>query len=106
MTVKAVVPTRLANTDIDAAIEFYLHNAGQRIALDFIDALEAAYGLLRSHPGAGSPRYDLELGLPGLRVLTVGKFPYLIFYVERPDAVDVWRVLHAQADVPTWMHGE
>jgi len=26
-----------------------------------------------------------------------------VFYVEQPDHIDVWRVLHGQRDIPTWM---
>jgi hypothetical protein len=26
-----------------------------------------------------------------------------VFYVERDEHVDVWRVLHAQRDIPAWM---
>jgi toxin ParE1/3/4 len=26
-----------------------------------------------------------------------------VFYVERPDHIDVWRVLHGQRDIPAWM---
>ena len=33
------------------------------------------------------------------------RFPYLIFYFERDDCVDVWRVLHGQRDIPAWMNG-
>ncbi len=106
MTAKPVVQRQLAVADVDNALGFYLREAGDRVALQFIDALEAAFALMESHPAAGSPRYDLELGLPGIRVLPVGPFPYLIFYVERSETVDVWRVLHAQSDIPTWMIGE
>jgi toxin ParE1/3/4 len=27
----------------------------------------------------------------------------LVFYFERADDVDVWRVLHGQRDIPAWM---
>jgi toxin ParE1/3/4 len=30
-------------------------------------------------------------------------YPYLVFYVESDDHIDVWRVLHASRDIPTWM---
>ncbi|RVH02752.1 type II toxin-antitoxin system RelE/ParE family toxin, partial [Sinorhizobium meliloti] len=30
-------------------------------------------------------------------------YPYLIFYRDQPDHVDVWRVLHAKRDIPQWM---
>jgi toxin ParE1/3/4 len=26
-----------------------------------------------------------------------------VFYVERPDHIDVWRVLHDTRDIPAWM---
>ena len=31
------------------------------------------------------------------------RYPYLVFYVERSDHVDVWRVLQGQRDIPAWM---
>jgi len=35
----------------------------------------------------------------------VKRFPYLAFYVERADHVDVWRVLHGARDIPAWLKG-
>ena len=58
---------------------------------------------LGRHPATGSPRYAHELNLPGLRSWPLTRYPYLIFYVERPDHVDVWRVLQGQRDIPAWM---
>ena len=40
-----------------------------------------------------------------LRFRPVGKFPYLIFYVETEADIDVWRVLHGARDIPAWMQG-
>ena len=31
------------------------------------------------------------------------KLPYLVFYVEHVDHIDIWRVLHSQRDIPVWM---
>jgi toxin ParE1/3/4 len=31
------------------------------------------------------------------------KYPHLIFYVERSDHVDVWRMLDGNRDIPAWM---
>jgi toxin ParE1/3/4 len=39
--------------------------------------------------------------LPRTRALK--RYPYLAFYVERDDHIDVWRVLHTQRDIPTRM---
>ena len=103
MSSKPVAPRAAAVGDVQAAVDYYVQEAGMRVALGFIDGLEAAYGAISRQPGAGSPRYAHELALPGLRSWKVRRYPYLVFYVERPDAIDVWRVLHAQRDVAAWM---
>jgi len=100
---KRVLPRQIARRDVEAAVDHYSREAGPDIALGFIDALETAYEAIAGHPAAGSPRYAHELGLPGLRTRALKRFPYLVFYVERDDQIDVWRVLHAQRDIPAWM---
>ena len=103
MTVKPVIPRRVANRDVDEAITHYLDEGGERVALRFIDSLERAYGHIGRHPASGSPRYAHELKIPGLRSWSLGRFPYLVFYIEREDHVDVWRVLHGRRDIPAWL---
>jgi toxin ParE1/3/4 len=88
---------------VKQAVEYYVEQGAPEVALGFIDAMEAAYDQIGRHPAAGSPRYDHELNLPGLRFLPLHGFPFLIFYVEQEDQVDVWRVLHGQRDIPAWM---
>ena len=39
----------------------------------------------------------------GLRSWPLTRHPYLVFYLERPDHIDVWRVLHGQRDIPAWL---
>jgi hypothetical protein len=41
--------------------------------------------------------------LPGLRHRRLARFPWLVFYVERDDHIDIWRVLDARRDIPTWL---
>jgi toxin ParE1/3/4 len=96
VTPKAVVPRDLAHRDVDEAIDHYLSEGSPKAALDFVDALETAYTHLGRQPASGSPRYAHELNLPGLRSWPLTRFPYLIFYFERDDFVDVWRVLKSQ----------
>jgi toxin ParE1/3/4 len=103
MNRKPVVPRALAARDVEAAIDYYAREAGAPIALRFIEALEAAYKTIAAHPAAGSSRYAHELSLPGLRSRHLHRFPFLVFYVERDDVIDVWRVLHAQRDIPAWL---
>jgi toxin ParE1/3/4 len=44
-----------------------------------------------------------HLNLPGLRHWSLGRYPYLVFYVEQPGYIEVWRVLHERRDIPAQM---
>lgn len=103
MTAKRVVPREQAYRDTERAIDHYARDAGPDIALGFVDALEAAYRTISEHPGIGSPRYAHELDLPGLRHRRLVRFPWIVFYVELADHIDVWRVLDARSDIPAWL---
>ena len=100
---KAVVPRERAKRDAEEAIDYYLGENAPDAALGFVDALERAYSHIGRHPGSGSSRYAHELNLPGLRFWPLQKYPHLIFYAERSDHVDVWRILHGHRDIPAWM---
>lgn len=88
---------------MDDAIAWYLSEDAEAAAIGFIDALEAAYSHIGQHPSTGALRYAHELNLPGLRSWALDRFPYLVFYVEQPDHIDVWRVLHGARNIPAWM---
>ena len=103
MKAKPVIPRAVANRDIDQALSHYIDEGADRAALGLIDALERAYAHISRHPTTGSPRYAHELSLPGLRTWPLTRYPYLVFYLERPDHIDVWRVLHMRQDIPAWM---
>jgi len=103
MIAKAVVPRYEARRDAEKAIDHYAREAGADIAFGFVEALEAAYRWIAEHPRTGSPRYAHELDLPDLRHRSLERYPYLVFYVERADHIDVWRVLDARRDIPAWL---
>ncbi len=103
MSSKRIIPREQADSDVDQAVDYYLSAVGEKAALGFIDALEQAYRHIARHPATGSPRYAHELHLPGLRSWSLKRYPYLVFFVERDDHIDVWRVLHGERDIPTWM---
>ena len=103
MKTKPIIPRELANRDVDEAIDYYLSEGAEQAALGFIEALQQAYAHLSRHPATGSPRYSHELNLPGLRSWPLARFLHLIFYIEREDHIDVWRVLHGQRDIPAWL---
>ncbi len=89
-----------AADDIAQAVDHYLAEAGESVALRFIDAVEDAVTRISRAPLVGSLRFSYELAIPDLRALPLGRFPYIIFYVAATDRVDVWRVLHSRRDVP------
>lgn len=105
MTLRPVVPRQRAWQDIDEAIVFYQAEGGSELAQRFIDAVQQGFQRISRNPGVGSQRYAYELGIEGLRAWQLRRFPWLAFYHERPDHIDVLRVLHAQRDIAAWMTG-
>jgi toxin ParE1/3/4 len=100
---KQAVPRPEAQRDIDEAVDYYLREAGVEAAMGLIDSIQKAYLHLSRYPQTGSSRYAHELDLPGLRMWPLRRYPFLVFYLEQPDALDIWRVLNSQRDIPTWL---
>lgn len=105
MTHRRVIARTLASRDIDDALAYYLTEASEKAATGFLDKLEQAYTHLSRFPETGSSRYAYELNLPGLRGWPIDSYPHMIFYVLGSDYIDVWRVLHANRDIPAWLLG-
>ncbi|PVM85066.1 plasmid stabilization protein [Caulobacter radicis] len=106
MSFKPVIPRTEAEADVEAAVSWYLSQAGVSTALGFAEALREAYRIISDRSAAGSPRYAYILRRPGLRTWQLKRYPYLIFYFDRDDHVDVWRVLHGQRDIPAGLQGD
>lgn len=104
MKSKRVVLRELAELDFQNAIDYYLLEGSEQVASNFVDTLENALMHLGLYPASGSSNYSHELNLPGLRHWGLKQFPYVVFYMERADHIDIWRLLHMQRDIPTWMH--
>ncbi len=103
MSGKPILLREVAQRDVRAAVDHYFREAGPDIALAFIDALRSTFQAVAVHPALGSPRYASELALPGLRSLAMKGFPHLVFYIDRDDHIDIWRVLHGRRDIPSRM---
>jgi toxin ParE1/3/4 len=103
MTVAKVHLRALARQDVEQAVDFYILEQAPQSAFDFIGEVERAFTHLAQFPATGSPRYAHELGLPGLRSWSLGRFPYTVFYMDQNGEVDVWRVLHQRTDIPQWL---
>jgi toxin ParE1/3/4 len=100
---RSVIRRQLARTDIEQAAGYYFDTAGLVVAERFVAAVEVATTHAATHPEAGSARYAQTLDRPGLRFWVVKGFPYLVFYRDAGDRLDVWRVLHAERDIPAWL---
>lgn len=97
---KTVLPSALAESDVDEAVTHYLQEASWDVADRFVDAYDEALRHISHFPGTGSRRYvsaevDFEL-----RFWTLNKFPYAVFYRKRNDVVEVIRVLHQSSNIP------
>ena len=100
---KPIVPRDAAERDVDEIADYYTDEADADVAHAFVEAVRKAYRAIADRPGAGSPRYAELLDIEGLRSHRLSRFPFLVFYIERQDHVDVWRILHAQRDMPAWL---
>jgi toxin ParE1/3/4 len=94
-----LVTTRRADEDVDGAVTHYLGEAGQRVAIAFIDDLQHAMSRIVSHPSLGSARFELVTEIPDIRAFPLRNHPYLVIYTDDPDAVRVHRVLHTRRDI-------
>lgn len=106
MKPKPIIRRALAEQDVKEAAQYYFDQDAPQAALAFINELEAALAHIQRHPTTGSPRYAHSLNIPGLRFWRCKRFPYLVFYVEQADCIDVWRVLHGRRDIPAWLQDD
>lgn len=102
MTLPVLLRAR-ALEDVEQALEHLFSEAGTAVAMSFIDVLEEAQRQIAAQPGIGSTRHAHELGIPGLRSWALNTHPYLLFYMQRDDHLDVWRVLHQHRDLAAWL---
>ena len=105
MGMKPALRSPQARADIDDAIDWYLAQA-PHMAHHFVDALEKAVAQIQRSPGTGSPRYALELAIPGLRCWTLTKFPFGLFYIEQDEHLWVIRLVHMKRDIPASLQGD
>ncbi|HET8985756.1 MAG TPA: type II toxin-antitoxin system RelE/ParE family toxin [Trueperaceae bacterium] len=99
---KPVILRSAAEDDISSATAHYLEEGSTNVALRLVRSLESCVETLSEQPEIGSPRFAHELDFPGLRTWPVDDFPYLIFYIELEDQIQVWRVLHVRRDLAAW----
>src|SRR3989338_11299174 len=89
-----------AERDITGAVVYY---AGDSFETEerFLREFEDSVIRIEKMPRTGSLRYARDLDMPGLRAYLLGGFPYMLFYFERDEHVDLVRVLHTHRDIFT-----
>ena len=102
---RPVLRSPQARADIDDAMDWSLAQA-PRMAAPFVDALENAAVHIQRSPGTGSPRYALELSIPGMRFWTLNRFPFSLFYIEQDEHLWVIRLVHMSRDTPASLQGD
>ena len=83
--------------DLEESASYY---EGEQAGLGdrFSDVVETAFIKIRETPGIGSKRYVALV--PGLHMHVLATFPFLIFYLEHIDHIEVVRLIHAKRDLP------
>lgn len=102
-------PVRLrpaARGEVEEAAYWYLEQGGGPLASRFVENFHAVLEHISLHPASGSVHYGDLTGHAGLRFWPLKGFPYLVFYRDAGDHLDVWRVLHAERDIPAWLREE
>ena len=85
--------TPAAQRDLSSIWDFTEERWDRRQAETYLDEIRAALERIADDPARGRACDDIRAGY---RRYAIGS--HLVFYVERPDGVDVIRVLHQRMD--------
>ncbi|WP_171013174.1 type II toxin-antitoxin system RelE/ParE family toxin [Microbacterium sp. 2FI] len=97
---KPVRTRTTAEADLQPAIAYYLEEGAFDAALGLVDEFERALAVIGAHTGIGSPRLEVELGIPGVRSFALRTYPHVIVYFDADEFVDIRHVLHSSRDIP------
>jgi toxin ParE1/3/4 len=97
---KRIVTRQRATQDIEDAVEYYLVEANQSVAAQWLDSYSAALAHISEFPRTGSPRYAKLSKLKSLRFWLLSRFPYMVLYQELPQHIEIIRVLHQASEIP------
>jgi toxin ParE1/3/4 len=96
---KKIVITPKASQDLDDCFA-YISQDNPEIALRFFDSTRITIAQIARMPGIGSIFATNNNRLQELRKWSVKDFrKYLIFYIDRDDAVEIVRILYATRDI-------
>jgi toxin ParE1/3/4 len=97
--VKPAVLRPQAEIDLLDVTGWYGERGGEALAERFFDGARATVRTIERTPALGSLRLGLLAGIEGLRSWPVDPFPVRWVYFERPDFVDIVRLLGEREDI-------
>ncbi|WP_085724443.1 type II toxin-antitoxin system RelE/ParE family toxin [Pseudomonas sp. R37(2017)] len=89
----SVVLTEKADSDLETIHEHYRKVVGAQAALDIISTMLQSFDQLKQFPGSGRPS-----GLPDVRELVLGHYPFIAPYRFSQGQVQILRVLHQRSE--------
>ena len=99
---RRLLRTGRADRDLHEATAYLLQEAGEAVALRFLDSVEETFALLEEQPEIGRVYVPDNPRLSEMRAWHVHRFDrYLVFYriLDDEDALRVERVLHGSRDL-------
>ncbi|MEQ8828270.1 MAG: type II toxin-antitoxin system RelE/ParE family toxin [Alphaproteobacteria bacterium] len=106
MPIRPAVLRAVAEQDITQAHDAYVAEGGMPLGLRFLQDIEAVLRRIETHPGIGSTRYWSLPDMKGARCVAPADFPFLVFYMETEERLDVIRVLHQRRDIPALLRDD
>jgi len=94
--VKPLLVHPQAKAELDGAIAWY-ESKVPGLGLDFLASIEQALQRIQQTPQAWPPHVDSRF-----RKYLVERFPYSIFYMERPNAIWIAALAHAKRRPDYW----
>ncbi len=95
---KRILQSLEARKDIEEIVRYY-SKQNLRVTNQFINEYKIAVRKIEKMPAIGSLRFADELDIPNVRAYSLSNFPYLVFYFEQHDHIDLVRVLHTHRDI-------
>jgi len=90
-----------AAAELDAAIDWYAQRR-RLIAVEFLDAIEAAIAHIIEWPDSGRPYPGREDRIPVLRTKRVKGFPYSVVYLVDGDQLVIFAYPHDKQRPGYW----
>lgn len=85
-----------ARREVRRAFDWYLQEAGQRIATGFLDDFEHTLSLLKAHPEIGEP------GSSNTRRLIFQRYPYTAVYRLKGESLEIVAIAHHSRQPEYW----